>query len=81
MISLPSFINSIQWIHTDYKNWIHTTEWGKEITKEDGKIYRDFDVIVLLTERIKIGFLHIQIKVQINLLLLPLEKDFPYFLS
>lgn len=68
----------IQWIHIDYKNWIHTAEWVKEITKEDGKLYQDFDVIVLLTERIKRRFLelypHLKDKVTVNSNIMPVAS-------
>lgn len=48
--------NKIQWIHTDYCAWREFNDWTKKITKDDESIYREYDIIVLLSEKIKIKF-------------------------
>ena len=67
----------IQWIHTDYCDWYEKTEWTKNITKDDGKIYKNFDYIVLLTDNIKEKFIalypHLESKVVVNKNLMPVE--------
>ena len=48
--------NKIQWIHTDYCAWRQFNEWTISITKDDGNIYNEFNLIVLLSENIKTKF-------------------------
>ncbi|MFV0343523.1 MAG: glycosyltransferase [Anaerocolumna sp.] len=48
--------NKIQWIHTDYCAWREFNEWTRFITKNDEKIYKKFNSIVLLSENIKYKF-------------------------
>ena len=46
----------IQWIHTDYVAWKQQSSWTRAITKHDEKLYEDYDVIVLLSRRLKERF-------------------------
>lgn len=60
---LRSFISSlqgpkkIQWIHTDYLAWSNFSNWTRNITSNDEKIYRSYDIIVALTITNKQGLL------------------------
>lgn len=49
----------IQWIHTDYAAWRETSEWTRNITKNDAAIYSGFDAIVCLSERLRTRFLQL----------------------
>ena len=42
----------IQWIHTDYVAWRNHNNWTKKITANDKKTYKNFDVIVCLSEHL-----------------------------
>lgn len=68
----------IQWIHIDYCDWKESSEWNKKITKNDGKLYKKFDRIVVLTEEIKESFStlypHLRKKVVVNRNLMPVEE-------
>ncbi len=68
----------VQWIHTDYCDWKDKTEWTKQITKDDGEIYKHFDKIVVLTPEVQNAFLglypHLSGKVVVNRNLIPVEK-------
>ncbi len=60
---LRSFISTlqepkkIQWIHTDYLAWSNFSNWTKNITSNDDKIYRSYDKIIALTMTSKKGLL------------------------
>lgn len=49
----------IQWIHTDYAAWSQLSSWTRGITARDEKIYRCYDAVVCLSERLKERFLDI----------------------
>lgn len=49
----------VQWIHTDYAAWRGFSPWTRAITKHDGEIYRCYDKVVLLSERIRERFVRI----------------------
>lgn len=46
----------IQWIHTDYVAWSQRTSWTKAISSSDGTLYRTYDHIVCLSERLRERF-------------------------
>lgn len=68
----------IQWIHTDYCEWIEKSNWAKEITKEDVKIYKKFNNIVVLTEGIRLKMVsmypEIASKIIVNANLIPVDQ-------
>ena len=47
----------VQWIHTDYAAWSKLNSWTKAITCRDSELYKNYDVIVCLSERLKERFL------------------------
>jgi glycosyltransferase involved in cell wall biosynthesis len=47
----------IQWIHTDYARWSEFSDWTKKITANDDTLYQKYDVIVTLSENIKLGLI------------------------
>lgn len=49
----------VQWIHTDYAAWREFSPWTRAITKHDGEIYRRYDKVVLLSQRIRERFVRI----------------------
>lgn len=68
----------IQWIHIDYCEWKNKTPYNREITKNDGELYRSFDQIVVLTEGIRETFLalypHLRDRVVVNQNLIPTDQ-------
>lgn len=68
----------IQWIHTDYCDWIEKSKWAKEITKDDSTILNKFDNIVVLTENIryKMSLMYPKIapKIIVNANLMPVNQ-------
>jgi glycosyltransferase involved in cell wall biosynthesis len=68
----------IQWIHTDYCAWRNTSGYWKEVSKNDGEIYKAFDKIVLLTEKLKESFAelypHLRGKLVANGNLIPVDE-------
>ena len=68
----------IQWIHTDYAVWRCFNEWTLKITNDDGKIYENFDEIVVLTQGIADRFAslypHLRKKLKVSQNLLPVEE-------
>lgn len=46
----------IQWIHTDYALWSDWSDWTRQITANDGELYKHFDHVVCLTELSRQGF-------------------------
>jgi glycosyltransferase involved in cell wall biosynthesis len=47
----------VQWIHTDYALWSEYSEWTRLITKNDARIYSDFDYIIVLSEKSREGMI------------------------
>ncbi len=68
----------IQWIHIDYFNWKNKTEWNRTITKDDGEIYKKFNIIVVLSENIKENFIrlypYLKEKVIVNRNMIPVNE-------
>ena len=68
----------IQWIHTDYCEWIEKSNWAKEITKDDLKIFTKFNNIVVLTENIRLKMVSmypdIASKIMVNANLMPVDQ-------
>ena len=61
----------IQWIHTDYAAWRYQTKWTKNVTKHDEKIYKKYDVIVCLSERLKQRFVSLYPALETNVIAVP----------
>lgn len=70
--------NKIQWIHVDYCEWIKKNNWVKELTINDGEIYKKYNTIVVLAENIKKKFVelypHLSDKVVVNSNLMPINE-------
>ncbi len=49
----------IQWVHTNYSHWRSTSKWARQVTKEDKKIYKKYNHIVLLNEECKRDFISV----------------------
>lgn len=68
----------IQWIHTDYCEWIEKSSWAREITKDDSSILSKFDNIVVLTENIRNKMIslypRIASKIIVNANLMPVDQ-------
>ena len=68
----------IQWIHTDYCDWIEKSSWAREITKDDSKILNQYDNIVVLTENIRNKMIsmypRIASKIIVNANLMPVDQ-------
>lgn len=68
----------IQWIHTDYCEWIERSDWARKITEKDSIILPKFDYIVVLTENIKDKLLsrypEIGSKIIVNANLMPVNQ-------
>lgn len=68
----------IQWIHTDYCEWVEKSNWAKDITKDDINIFTKFDNIVVLTEGIRLKMVsmypEIASKIMVNANLMPVDK-------
>jgi len=45
----------IQWIHTDYERWSQYSEWTRAVTKNDSRLYKKYDCIVVLSESCRQG--------------------------
>lgn len=56
LVSALDHPRKIQWIHTDYAAWRELSPWTRAVTKRDAAIYRNYDHIVCLTERLKRRF-------------------------
>ena len=57
MVSKLEHPKKIQWIHTDYARWSEFSEWSRAVTKNDHKIYPDFDRIVVLSNHCRQGLI------------------------
>lgn len=57
LVSLLKKPKKIQWIHTDYSRWSQFSRWSKSVTRYDSLIYKNFDVIVVLSEYCKQGLI------------------------
>lgn len=70
--------HKIQWIHIDYCDWIYKDEFSRYISKDDSKVWRYYDDIVVLTENIKEKFCklypHLASKVTVLKNLMPVEE-------
>lgn len=78
VVSKVNCKKKIQWIHTDYRKWRKQTDWTKQITKNDGEIYKHFDSIVVLTNEIKDDiakiYPHLKHKISVNKNILPVNE-------
>ena len=68
----------VQWIHIDYCEWMNSSAWAKQMTKNDAELYKNFDKIVMLSTNIKEKFLtlypHLEDKVVINRNIIPADE-------
>lgn len=68
----------IQWVHTDYCSWAETSDWTRQITANDGEIYKKFDRIVFLTDNIRNRFVslypELEKKTAVNQNLMPVDS-------
>lgn len=77
-VAASSCKRKVQWIHIDYAEWKNQTDWNRQITADDGELYKAFDRIVVLTESIKRRFVnlypHLENKVIVNANILPVDQ-------
>ena len=77
-VAASSCKRKVQWIHSDYAEWKNQTDWTRQITADDGELYKAFDRIVVLTESIKRRFVnlypHLENKVIVNANILPVDQ-------
>lgn len=46
-------VKKVQWIHTYYPMWMEYSSWTKSITRNDRKLYHNFDKIIVLSKNCK----------------------------
>lgn len=50
LVGSLSYPKKIQWIHTDYARWSEFSEWTRKVTEHDEELYKNFNIIVTLSE-------------------------------